>query len=137
MTVADTGAVVALLDRNDRHHEVLKAAYLASPDDWVLPWAIVPEVDYLVATQLGPKAQALFSADLAEGAFAMEWGQPSDLKTAVDISRRYADLQLGLVDGVVIATAERLRATAIATFDLRHFGAVSIAGVPQLWPRDL
>ncbi len=45
-------------------------------------------------------------------------------------------LGLGLVDGVVIAVSERLRAQAIATLDLRHFGAVSIQGSPRLLPRD-
>jgi predicted nucleic acid-binding protein len=46
-------------------------------------------------------------------------------------------LELGLVDAVVVATAERLKAEAIATLDLRHFGAVAIKGNPRLLPRDL
>jgi len=46
-------------------------------------------------------------------------------------------LQIGLVDGVVIAMAERLRAAAIATLDLRHFATVRIEGQPKLYPRDL
>jgi hypothetical protein len=33
--------------------------------------------------------------------------------------------------------AERLGAKAIATLDLRHFGAVRIKGSPGLYPRDL
>jgi hypothetical protein len=37
----------------------------------------------------------------------------------------------------VIAMAERLGAKAIATLDLRHFGAVAIKGRPRLLPRDL
>jgi hypothetical protein len=41
------------------------------------------------------------------------------------------------VDAAVIAAAERLRATAIATLDMRHFGAVTIRGRPRLIPRDL
>ena len=44
--------------------------------------------------------------------------------------------RLGLVDAAVIATAERLKANAIATLDLRHFGAVAIKGSPRLVPRD-
>ena len=42
----------------------------------------------------------------------------------------------GLVDGAVIAVAERLGAEAIATLDLRHFGAVAIRGRPRVLPRD-
>jgi hypothetical protein len=35
-----------------------------------------------------------------------------------------------------MAVAERIRARAIATLDLRHFGAVAIRGRPRLLPRD-
>ena len=35
-----------------------------------------------------------------------------------------------------MAIAARRRATAIATLDVRHFGAVKIAGAPKLLPRD-
>ena len=136
MIVADTGAIVALLDAGDRNHTALREIYMSDPSQWVLPWAILPEVDYLVATQLGGRAQAVFLADLAGGAFVVEWGQEPDLGAAVRICERYGDLRLGLVDGVVIATAERLGASAIATLDLGHFGAVTIAGQPKLLPRD-
>ena len=103
---------------------------------WVLPWAILPEVDYLVGAELGPQAQEAFLADLADGAFSVEFGRDADITRAHAIGRRYRALKLGLVDAVVIAIAERLRAEAIATLDLRHFGAVKIAGSPRLLPRD-
>jgi predicted nucleic acid-binding protein len=136
MIVADTGAMVALLDRSDSHHAAIKALYATNPDRWLLPWAILPEVDYLVATHLGPKAEEVFLEDLASGAFRVEWGEEADLERAHALALKYRALRLGLVDGVVIAVAERLGATAIATLDLRHFGAVSIAGQPALLPRD-
>ena len=56
--------------------------------------------------------------------------------TANRICAKYRSLRLGLVDAVVIAVAERLEAEAIATLDLRHFGAVTIRGAPKLLPRD-
>ena len=96
----------------------------------------LPEVDYLVASQLGAKAQTAFLTDLAGEAFAVEWGRESDLYTANRICQRYRALHLGLVDAAVMAVTERLRADAIATLDLRHFGAVSIKNRPRLLPRD-
>ena len=62
---------------------------MSDPDRWVLPWAILPEVDYLVETQLGAKAQAAFLADLAGGAFHVEWGQDADLEAAARICQQY------------------------------------------------
>ena len=136
MIVADTGAILALLDKGDRHHAVLREIYEDRPDDWLLPWAILPEVDYLAGAELGEKAQQAFAADVADGAFAVEFGRYEDLIRAHAIGRKYGALRLGLVDTVVMAVAERLCADAIATLDLRHFGAVQIKGSPRLLPRD-
>ena len=137
MIVADTGAILALVNRSDRHHGSLREIYEAGPDDWLLPWAILPEVDYLLMTQLGVKAQETFLADLADGAFHVEYGKDRDLIRANEISRKYHALRLGLVDAIVMATAERLRARAISTLDLRHFGSVALSGSPLLLPRDV
>jgi len=136
MIVADTGAVVALLDRSDRHHRDMRAIYDEDPAAWVLPWSILPEVDYLIATHLGAEAESVFLADLAERRFEVEWGRDDDLVRAAALASQYRDLRLGLVDATVIAVAERVRARAIATLDLRDFGAVAIQGSPALWPRD-
>jgi predicted nucleic acid-binding protein len=136
MIVADTGAILALIDKADKHHETLSAIYDVAPHEWILPWAILPEVDYLVATRIGARAEEAFLSDLSEGAFQVEWGRDPDLERARRICRRHRALQLGLVDAVVIAVAERLHAQAVATLDVRHFGAVTIIGAPRLLPRD-
>ncbi len=137
MIVADTGAVIALIDADDRHHVKLRRLYEEDSDSWVLPWAILPEVDYLVSSHIGAKAQEAFLEDLVTGAFFVSWGDDEQLAKAQRLCRRYGSLRLGLVDAVVITLAERLRAEAIATLDLRHFAAVSIRGTPKLYPRDL
>jgi len=134
--VADTGAVLALYDADEEHHAALRRLFEASPHRWLLPWAILPEVDYLLGSQLGPRAEETFVADLADGTFAVEWGRDEDLPSAKRICAKYRSLRLGLVDAVVIAVAERLKAEAIATLDFRHFGAVAIRGNPRLLPRD-
>lgn len=136
MIVADTGAVIALLDRKDRHHRVLRELFSAAPDRWVLPWAILPEVDYLAATTLGAAVQEAFLNDLADGLYTVEFGDADDLAAAARLHARHRTLRLGLVDACVIVIAERLHADAIATLDVRHFGAVKVAGSPRLIPRD-
>ncbi len=137
MIVADTGAILALIDAGDRHHRALRGLFEEDSQQWVLPWAILPEVDYLVLSNLGVRAEEVFLEDLASGAYRVEWGKETDLDRAHGICRRHRSLKLGLVDAVVIAVAERLGAEAIATLDLRHFAAVAIRGAPRLLPRDL
>lgn len=137
MIIADTGAMIALIDRQDAHHRSVVAIHDDHAEDWVLPWAILPEVDYLLGAHVSRRAQDTFLEDLAEGAFEIEWGGEEDLDEALRITHQYRSLKLGMVDAVVMAVAARLAARAIVTLDLRHFGAVTIPGSPQLWPRDL
>lgn len=137
MIIADTGAVVALIDADDRHHKALRNLYEDDPEAWRLPWIILPEVDYLLTAHVGARAEEAFLADLSTGTYPVVWGDERDLRQAQRICRRHRALRLGLVDAVVIAVAERLRAEAIATLDLRHFGSIRIQGDPRLLPRDL
>ena len=74
MIVADTGAILALVDTSDRHHKALLAVFEERPTAWILPWAILAEVDYLIGAHLGAKAQEAWLDDLASGAFQIEWG---------------------------------------------------------------
>lgn len=136
MIVADTSALVALIDADDQYHRFVRNLFEPDPDAWVVPWAVLPEVDYMISAHVGGKAAYALMADLAEGMYLVDWGVPSDLERARILNYRYRSLRLGLVDGVVIAVAERRNAQAIVTLDLRHFGAVDIRGRPKLLPRD-
>ncbi|MEO5742688.1 MAG: VapC toxin family PIN domain ribonuclease, partial [Vicinamibacterales bacterium] len=82
MIVADTGAIFALLDKGDRHHAAVREIYEDRPGDWLLPWAILPEVDYLIGAELGARAQDAFLEDLAAGAFTIEYGRHADVERA-------------------------------------------------------
>ncbi len=91
----------------------------------------------MIPRTVGLDVHQAFCADLEEGCFAIEWGGSADLRRAFQLDRAYRGLSLGLVDGVVMAMAERLEARAIATLDLRDFGPVILKGHPEIWPRDL
>lgn len=137
MIIVDTGALIALVDRSDAHHRTLRTAFEAAPDEWWLPWAILPEVDYLLAEHVGRKVQEDFLQDVADGSYGVLWGDDADVREAERLDRKYRSLRMGLVDAVVMALAVRKRASAIATLDLKHFGAVNLPGSPRLLPRDL
>ena len=62
-------------------------------------------------------------------------GRPAE--GAASLTASTTTSSLGLVDGIVMAVAERLEARAILTLDLRDFGAVTLKGEPEIWPRDL
>lgn len=137
MIVADTSAVVALLNRRDRAHTSVRDALAGSRGEWVIPWAVLPEVDYIVRRRIGAGPARRFVDALLTSGPPIEWGTPRDLERSLELDHQYADLDLGLVDAVVMAVAERLGARAIVTLDERDFGAVELESHPAIWPRDL
>jgi uncharacterized protein len=90
----------------------------------VVPGLVLVEAAYFVGKQLGTIAEASFLRELAAASFALEALEGDDLSRVAELIETYADLRLGTVDASVIATAERLGATTIATLDHRHFTVV-------------
>lgn len=127
MILCDTGPLVAAALSNDDHHracvDLLTGLHLAGRS-LLLPAPVTAEVGYLLAREAGAAVESLFLRSVADGDF-----EPVDL-TADDYARmaelvdEYADLPLGTTDAAVIALAERLRITEVATLDHRHFSVV-------------
>jgi predicted nucleic acid-binding protein len=121
--VVDTSVIVAYMNSADADHELVGAWMEAEQDDLVTTPLIIAEVDHLVASRGGRAAGSALRADLAAGAYLVEWW-PGALGTSVDIAERYGDNGLGLADASLVALAERLGTVDIATSDERHFRAV-------------
>lgn len=85
---------------------------------------VITEVAHLLGTRLGVQAEVRFLGDLAVGNLLPEPVDPADWLRIAELVARYADLPLGTVDASVVATAERLGAREVATFDRRHFAVV-------------
>lgn len=94
------------------------------PGRLVVPTLVVSEAAYLIASRVGTSAEARFLGDLAAGDFHVEPVHPADRERVAELVVRHRDLRLGTTDASVVAAAERLGVTTVATLDRRHFGAV-------------
>jgi predicted nucleic acid-binding protein len=94
------------------------------PGPLVVPILVITEVAYLIETRLGTDPEVRFLGDLTSGVFAIESVQPADWLRIAELASRYRNLPLGTVDASVVATAERMGITEVATVDHRHFGVV-------------
>lgn len=94
-----------------------------------MPALAVTEVVYFLGDRLGPEIEVRFLRNLAEGSIVVEPVHPSDWLRIAELVWTYRDLPLGSVDASVIAAAERLNVTSLATLDRRHFSVVRPAHV--------
>ncbi|MCB5169267.1 PIN domain-containing protein [Streptomyces bambusae] len=122
--VVDAGPLYASLDEDDAWHKPAVRLLRTHPGPLVVPTLVIAEVAYFAGRRLGARAELLFSQDLAEGHFAVEPVHPTDWLRIAELTAKYVDFPLGMVDASVIACAERLGVTEIATVDRRHFSAV-------------
>ncbi len=122
--IVDAGPLYAYVDADDRHHRQCLRLLESHPGPLLVPHLVVAEVVYLLGTRLGAEAEVRFLGDLAGGAFFVEPVHPADWLRIAELVARYRDFPLGAVDASVVALAERLHLTAIATLDRRHFSVV-------------
>jgi uncharacterized protein len=127
--VVDAGPLFALVDRHDPDHHRCASLMGSHPGPLVVPMLAIAEVAHFAQTRLRTEAEIRFLLDLATGAFMPEPVHPADWLRMAALVERYADLPLGIVDASVVAAAERLGMTRIATLDRRHFGVVRPAHV--------
>lgn len=112
------------MDRDDRHHEPCLDLLETHPGPLVVPTLVITDVTSLLGTRLGAPAEVRFLGDLAAGNLITEPVSSADWLRIAELVGRYRDLPLGTVDASVIAAAERLGITEIATLDRRHFTVV-------------
>ncbi|MCY3892902.1 MAG: PIN domain-containing protein [Acidimicrobiaceae bacterium] len=122
--MVDAGPLYAYIDADDRHHTACAELLSLHRGPLIVPTLVVTEVAYLVGTRLGSQAEVRFLGDLASGDLIAAPVAASDWLRIAELAHAYRDLPLGTVDASVIATAERLGATEVATLDRRHFGVV-------------
>lgn len=117
------------MDADDAHHGACLELLTTRPGPLLVPVLVIAEVTYLLGTRLGPDglgpdAEVRFVGDLAGGTFSVEPVRAGDWLRIAELVQTYRGLPLGTIDASVVAAAERLGTTAIATLDRRDFGVV-------------
>jgi uncharacterized protein len=120
--LVDAGVLYALADRHDAWHVRVRNYLRLHPDTLLAPVTILPEVTYLLRERIGAQAEHAFVQSVANGEIAVEGIGRRDFARAAELMSAYD--WLGFVDATVIAAAERLKMSSVATTDRRHFGAV-------------
>lgn len=124
MIVVDTGVLYAGADRDDRHHRACAELLATHPGPLLVPVPVIVESAWLIEARLGPGPEAAFLRSLSAVGLSRVDLVQADWDRVVELIETYHDLGLGLVDASVIAVAERLGITEIATLDRRHFTVV-------------
>jgi predicted nucleic acid-binding protein len=125
--VVDTGPLVATADVDDPDHDACLELLETATGPLVTTALVIAEAAYLICRQVGPAGETALYDDIIARRLLVEELTPADWARIRGLVERYADLPLGGTDASVVAIAERLNATEIATLDERHFRVVQPA----------
>ena len=125
--MADTGgllrALARLSDGRPAWPDFERA--LAQAAAVIVPALVLAEVDYFLRAERRVMRTLIREIIDPETTYELEPTSAADLARAMQIDLKFEALQLGLVDGLVAAVAER-RAPRVLTTDRRDFGALRV-----------
>jgi predicted nucleic acid-binding protein len=124
--LADTGAMLALLDRDDRWHRACVAAFGAMRLPLATTAAVLAELFHLVGDSRREVAAAW--ALLRSGAIALSPIDDADLPALDALMARYHDRPMDFADATLVHVARRESLTTIFTIDHDDFETYRIDG---------
>jgi predicted nucleic acid-binding protein len=130
----DTGIVYAYYDRSDAWHERARELIENEQRGLLLPAPVIPEADWLIGQRLGARGRFTFYSGIVDGYYLVADLPRAAFARVAELNRRFDDLELGFVDASIVALAESLGLTRIATTDRRHFAPLASALSLQLLP---
>jgi hypothetical protein len=133
----DTSGLLAALDASQSRHPEAAASLAAARPPLLLSPFVLAELDYLIASRVGPGARTSLLEEVERSAYLLEMMTGTDVARAHAIIQRYADLQISLADASIVVLAERCRVRDVLTLDERHFRVLTAGGKPlRLLPAD-
>lgn len=128
MIVCDTGPIVALSNEKDAYYTATNDLFRdlhMTGERILVPSTVVAEVCYWLNQHGGPELEASFLDAVTDGTFTLAELTTNDISRMAELVRTFASFPLGGTDASVVAVAERLGINEIATFDRRHFPAIT------------
>jgi predicted nucleic acid-binding protein len=136
--ILDTSGLLAAIDGSQRRHAEAAAALRDAPPPWLLSPFVLAELDYLLATRVGQKAERALLAEVERGVYQLEQFDAGDVQAAERLIARHGDLGVGLADASLVVLAHRYGIRDILTLDERNFRLLRAAnGHPfRILPAD-
>ena len=119
--IIDSSFLVALYDGSEVHHRKAYDFAANRTEAMLVPDLVLPEVSFLLRRNLGYANSLNFFDFFKHNSVRLVPVIMQDLARVYEIGQDYADARFDLVDCCIMAMAERLNVTRIATLDRRDF----------------
>jgi len=111
--IADSSVLVALLSRDDQHHNWITVQADTLPWPWLTCEAGLTEAFHLLGEKGAPRLKDL----LRHGAVVLAFDLGDQLDPVLDLMDKYADVPMSLADACLVRMSETLPDPVVLTTD--------------------
>jgi predicted nucleic acid-binding protein len=111
--IADSSALVALLSRDDQHHDWMAAQADRLPWPWLTCEATLTEMFHLVGERGNPKLKEL----LRNGVLILSFDLGGQLEPVLGLMDKYSDVPMSLADACLVRMSEIVPDPVVLTTD--------------------
>lgn len=122
--LVDSSFLYALFRKADPDHQAVRAVFETVRAEFIIPQVVLTEASWLFNRAGGMPLVSAFLELLAAAEFPLEQVTYHDLRRVSELMRHYPGTKLDLVDCCIVALAEKLDITRVATLDRRDFSIV-------------
>jgi predicted nucleic acid-binding protein len=126
--LVDTGALIALVNRDDRHHPAAAEWFRKFRGLLLTTDAVITETTSILAASRAHQRAALLWFERARAAGLLQVEPVASYARLEEIITRYSRLPCDYADATLIALAEQTGVVTIATIDQRDFSVYRVNG---------
>ena len=114
-TLIDAGPLIALFDKDDRYHEIVKQFLRDYTGRLITTWPVITEASHLLDFNI--RAQIALLEWLHREAVQIIHLDGEHIRRLIRLAEKYADLPMDLADGTLLVVAEMMDIRQIITID--------------------
>ena len=111
----DTGVIVALLDKSERHHEECVKIVSKLKRPLITCEAVIAEACYLLRKLRGAPESVLLNVE--NHIFQIPWMLSGNESRIIELTKKYAKVPMDFADACLVSMAEQFESHEILTLD--------------------
>jgi uncharacterized protein len=118
-TLIDAGPIIALFNKNDAYHKVVKTFLKTHKTKLVTSWPVITEASHML--DFNVQVQIDLFKWIRLGGLIIEEVGFQDIDRIIALSEKYSDVPMDLADASLVVLSEKLKIKEIITIDSDYY----------------
>ena len=118
-TLIDAGPLIALFNKNDKHHERVIRFLKKYEGEIITTWPVITETTHMLSYNVN--TQIDFLKWIQRGGINIEEILIGDLERIIKLSEKYSNVPMDLADASLLVISERKKIQEIITIDSDYY----------------